>query len=88
MVDRRCAAPLRYLELGVRCSLSVLLSPLGDFQMLGVHDTARGAPPKPVVDSVQYMYVRPLVDGRCVLCVRGRGVRRGLDRGGRPVQAM
>ena len=86
VVDRRCAAPLRYLELGVRCSLSVLLSPLGDFQMLGVHGAARDVPPKPVVDLVQY--VRPLVDGRCVLCVRGRGVRRGLDRGGRPVQVM
>ena len=86
VVDRRCAAPLRYLELGVRCSLSVLLSPLGDFQMLGVHGTARDVPPKPVVDLVQY--VRPLVSGRCVLRVRGRGVRRGLDRGGRPVQAM
>ena len=47
------ALPAQLSRMGVRCLSSVQSSLLGDFQLLGVHDTALVRPPKPVVDLVR-----------------------------------
>ena len=86
------ALPAQLYRMGVRCCPDVVQSNLlGDFQMLGVHDTALVRPPKPVVDLVLHLrpsVARPLVTGAaCCLRVDGE-VRRGLNRRGRLVQVM
>jgi len=51
---------------------SVQSNLLGDFQMLGVHDTALVRPPKPVVDLVLHLrpsVARPLVIDAACCCV-------------------
>ena len=82
---------LAHLRMGVRCLSSVQSSLLGDFQLLGVHDTALVRPPKPVVDLVLHLrpsVARPLViDAACCLRVDGE-VRRGPNRRGRLYRVM
>ena len=73
------------------CDSPSRASPLGDFQLLGVHDTALVRPPKPVVDLVLHLrqsVARPLVlDAACCLRVDGE-VRRGPNRRGRLYRVM
>ena len=81
-------SPLSYLEWGVRCLSSVQSSLLGDFQLLGEHDTALVRPPKPVVDLVLHLrpsVARPLViDAACCLRVDGEARRGPKGRAARP----
>ena len=86
------ALPAQLSRMGVRCCPGVVQSNLlGDFQMLGVHDTALVRPPKPVVDLVLHLrqsVARPLVlDAACCLRVDGE-VRRGPNRRGRLYRVM
>ena len=85
------ALPAQLSRMGVRCLSSVQSSLLGDFQLLGEHDTALVRPPKPVVDLVLHLrpsVARPLVTGAaCCLRVDGE-VRRGPNRRGRLYRVM
>ena len=70
------ALPAQLSRMGVRCLSSVQSSLLGDFQLLGVHDTALVRPPKPVADLVLHLrpsVARPLVIDAAAVCLLSPG---------------